>query len=283
MADEAWRRRTSTAHKYVPTDACMMHGIDLGRGDPLVLIHGYADSAYSWHKNDEALRALGFRTIMVDQPGLGKSGTPGPGYRFTVGNQAEAVLRFVDGLGIDRFDLVGHSMGGGVALLLAMRYASRVGKVVAISPACFSPPRRPVLSYPLMDRVARRLPRRLLIARGLRAVRHTRAGVERSLESEYVAAAARRDFIESLRRLSCDYFDESHAAMAAAYGELDRPLLIIWGADDPWLPVRYGERLRQMVDGSMLRVLPRTGHVPHQENADEVNRMLAGFLAAQRS
>ncbi|HHS98150.1 MAG TPA: alpha/beta hydrolase, partial [Chloroflexi bacterium] len=115
---------------------------EAGSGEPVLLIHGFADSAYTWHRNLDALIEAGFRALAYDQPGCGGSDLP-EGFRFGVDDLARVALGLLDALGIDRAHVVGSSMGGGVALYLAVHHPDRVRRVVGVAPVCYHPPFRP--------------------------------------------------------------------------------------------------------------------------------------------
>ena len=133
--DRAWEQLVQPHRNEVDVGDVSLHYVDLGDGQPVVLIHGIADSTYSWHKNTRALVEAGFRVIMVDQPGFGYSSIPDAGWVYSVESQGEAILRLLDHLEIERFDLVGHSLGGGVSLYLTWKHPGRVRRLVVISPA----------------------------------------------------------------------------------------------------------------------------------------------------
>ncbi len=278
VGDRAWRSRVEAGRRDLDLGGRPLHLIDLGEGPPVLAIHGFADSCYTWHRNDRALREAGLRTVLVDQPGLGRSAPTGRG--FGIEGQARAILAAADALGLERFHLLGHSMGGAIALFLALRHGDRVGRVAALAPACYPPRRRLPLSYPGAPWAARRIPLELMIRGGLRDVFGDRRLITAALVAEYTAAARRPDFVATLTGLSREFFSPAFERMCASYESIPRPLSIVWGEADRWLPAWYGERLCSQVPGARLRVLP-AGHMVHQERADEVNGELGRFFAGE--
>ncbi|MGQ9699457.1 MAG: alpha/beta fold hydrolase, partial [Armatimonadota bacterium] len=116
--------------------------VEAGEGEPVLLIHGFADSAYTWHRNLRALMAAGFRVIAYDHPGLGGSALP-PGFRFGVDALTELAVGVLDALEIARTHMIGHSMGGGIGLYLAVHHPSRLHRGVLVAPTCYHAPFRP--------------------------------------------------------------------------------------------------------------------------------------------
>ncbi|HET6846489.1 MAG TPA: alpha/beta fold hydrolase, partial [Anaerolineales bacterium] len=114
----------------ISTDQGSLHYEVSGKGPPVVLLHGYQGSWGLW-QSTMAFLGDSFRTYAVDFWGFGESGARRPSY--AVGDFVDLVDQFMEQMGIARAPLVGHSMGGTVALLVAARHPQRVAKVVAIS------------------------------------------------------------------------------------------------------------------------------------------------------
>lgn len=280
--DRAWNELVAPHRHDADLDGTRIHFIDMGSGTPVILVHGYADSTYSWHRNLEPLLEAGFRVILVDQPGLGRSGTPPPSYVYTVENQAAAVPALADHLGLERFCLVGHSMGGGIALYLAVNRPERVLRTAVIDPACYEPPGHGLtrlLAVPGVPALADTFKTRYLVERSLQDVYVHDDRVDDILVDEYARPMNRKGYFATLGKLRKAYFSEAFRRMTERYGSLEPPLLIIWGEEDTWVPPAFGTRLREAVPGSRLETIPESGHNPHQEAADAVNALLLEFLA----
>jgi len=102
-----------------------LHWAEMGQGRPLILLHGLSDSHGTWSKVAPQL-ALTRRVIMPDLPGHGFSGRPHASYHLDW--YAETMAKWINALGIDEFDMVGHSFGGGVAQRLLLECGSRIGR-----------------------------------------------------------------------------------------------------------------------------------------------------------
>jgi pimeloyl-ACP methyl ester carboxylesterase len=136
--DKNWHRLTSDKCHYLDAGGWRIHYIDTGGNGPtVVMVHGFADSTYCWHKNVRPLIDEGFRVVLVDQPGLGSSDIPPQGYVYSVEAQAQSVLKVADALHLTSFHLVGSSMGGGISLHLSLHHPERISKAILLSPACY--------------------------------------------------------------------------------------------------------------------------------------------------
>jgi 4,5:9,10-diseco-3-hydroxy-5,9,17-trioxoandrosta-1(10),2-diene-4-oate hydrolase len=277
LQDAVWRQLVDSHREEAEIDGLRMHYVDLGSGEPVVMIHGIGDSTYSWRENAPALVEAGFRVVLVDQPGFGLSAIPAEGWTYSVENQAEAVLRVVDCLGIGRFQLVGHSLGGGESLYLAWKHPERVGRVAVLSPAS----QRTSCPFGLgSDLVARASGTRWFTARALQSAYYRPERVSDVMIDEYARLLDRPGRMGTgvLGGVCRDYFSPAYDQMTRSYGELEPPLLIVWGEQDTWHPIEFGTKLRAAVPASRLEIVPEAGHNVQQERSDLVNPLLIRFL-----
>jgi pimeloyl-ACP methyl ester carboxylesterase len=286
--DNDWNRLVEPYRDVLAMDGYKLRYIDMGNGEPVIMVHGFADSSYCWHENTQALVEKGFRVILVDLPGLGRSGIPSGKYVFSIENLAASVLKVTNELALPRFSLVGSSMGGGIVLYLASNSSERVRRVAVFAPACFKP-RSPFLvrlvGLPGVDRLASGRVGRWFMWLGLRDMYYNDKKVDSKLVDEYARALEKPGYTKVLARLRSEFFSDEFNRMAKGYKQLKLPLLIVWGQNDKRLPVRFGERLHRSVKGSRLVIIENCGHLPHQELPELVNPILTDFLrsAAQRS
>jgi pimeloyl-ACP methyl ester carboxylesterase len=280
--DADWHRLTSDKSRYLDAGGSRIHYMDMGGSGPAVLmIHGFADSTYCWHKNVGPLTDHGFRVVLVDQPGLGDSDIPPKGYVFSVAAQASAALKVADALNLDSFHIVGSSMGGGISLYLCLHHPERVRKAVLISPACYERRIRALgklLALPGVSRVVSVFAGRWTVELALKDVYFDDSKVDDVLVDGYARFLNKTGYTNVLASISADYFSEEFRDMTQRYGEITSEVLIIWGEGDKWLPVDFGRRLNGRILGSELQVLEECGHLPHQEKPDTVNSMMTDFL-----
>ncbi len=276
--DRVWHDLVDPHLRDLDLGDMRMRSVDLGDGPAVVMVHGWGDSSYTWHRNVGPLTTAGFRVILVDQPGLGRSSTPPPPDAFQLEGQTRHILAAVDLLGLERFHLVGHSMGGAIALELCRDHPDRIERAAVIAPVCHHP-RRPAMARPGLHRVARVLPRRLLVRLTLEKLFVNRSLVDRRLVDEYARTAARPDYYLNLALLARHFFSPALDTMVDSLSDIRTPMTVIWGEHDPWLSIRRGRALAATLPHCVLHVIPGTGHMPHQERPDLVNPLLVDHLA----
>ena len=233
-----------------------------GHGDPLVLIHGLATTAHVWSAVVPALSRE--RTVVtLDVPGFGASAPAGPG--FDLGQVADRIARSLTARGIQApFDLVGHSLGGAIALTLAARRPALVRRLILVAPAGLEPLPRPASVL---------LPG---LAPGLHAARRYAAPLAASpWGRRLLLAFTAADGAQMTQRRARSIVDASAtatrtgSALRAVIAADMRPLLresrapvgVIWGEADRTIPARGARALLHVRPDAELELVPRAGHV----------------------
>jgi pimeloyl-ACP methyl ester carboxylesterase len=254
-----------------------------GRGRPLLLLHGFLVSHWSLRRIVPAL-AADHEVIAIDLPGFGESDRPSPDrYRYDELGFAETVIGVLDELGLDRASLLGHALGGAVALAAAARHPDRVERLALVAPLVYPfalPPEGRALLVPYVGP---------LMFRTL----YTRGVLRRYLGTVYRdGSLVTEEWVDYLwERLNRPGGIEAALAVLrlcadpAPIGRLLRavraPSLAIWGEDDRIFPVGLAPRLQAELPGAALTVLPRCGHAPCEEAPEAVLDALRPFLAAR--
>jgi pimeloyl-ACP methyl ester carboxylesterase len=253
--------------------------VDYGTGAPLLLVHGLGGCWQWWLENIPTLGREN-RVIAVDLPGFGDSEPlPAPG---AMESHVDTLVALLDALELGRVVLVGHSMGGLIALLFAQEHPDRLAGLV---PVCaggveLSPRRLAMIvrgfllfnawfKRPAVSRAFARRPR-------LRRLLFTVAtGEPRSLSPELGA--------ELIPRLgSAPGFADAVVAAGSVESEVEParitvPALLIWGARDPIVPARRARVLADAMPDAKLEVIDGVGHAPMFESRERFNAMLAEF------
>jgi pyruvate dehydrogenase E2 component (dihydrolipoamide acetyltransferase) len=237
--------------------------------DPVVLLHGFGGDLNNWLFNTDRL-AERRRVYALDLPGHGESSKDvGAGDLEAF---AEALGGFLDAVGAARAHLVGHSMGGAVALAYALAHPDRVASLTLVAPAGLGEDINP--DY--IDGFVAAERRREL--KGVLELLFADQGlVSRKLVDD-VLRYKRLDGVEAALRQVAGAMYPSGRQTVVLTGELDRlqaPALVVWGGQDRILPTAHAEAL---ADRARVEVLPGAGHSPHMEAANEVNRLVGGFL-----
>jgi len=282
--DMSWQSEVKVKDwaKRVDLPSGHLYYLEAGRGIPVLLIHGFADSSYSWHKNIQTLSENGFHVFAVDLPGMGQS-MPAAGFNYTPEDLAVSLIEFLDYLGLERVNVVGNSLGGSLALVLALRHPERVLKLVAVDPACYPNSRHTLYSMvarnPWLAVLVKPLIGPWIFRIGLRRSYHDPSKVTKSLYSEKAQVFRRSDWVDNLIKLGGNYFSKAFDDFSRQYGSISAPTLLIWGATDRLINTdKFAQRLHRNMPGSNLVVLEKAGHLPHQEQPQVFNQLIIDFL-----
>ncbi len=259
---------------------------EAGSGPVLLLIHGMAGNFENWSEVVEPL-AREHTVIAPDLPGHGRSG-PGGG-DYSIGSLATTLRDLLLALGHDRATLVGHSLGGGIAMQFVYQFPEMVERLVLVSSGGLGRDVSLVLraaALPGADlfisatagvgRVAGGALGRGLSAVGLRPSADV-AEVARGYAS--LADPERRTAFLSALRTVIGTGGQRLAAGDRLYLAESLPVLIIWGARDPIIPVKHGEDAHEAILGSRLEVFEGVGHLPQLEAPTRFVAVIDRFLA----
>jgi pimeloyl-ACP methyl ester carboxylesterase len=276
--DKAWNGAVDPFRKTADMGGYNLHYIDMGSGDPVVMVHGFADSSYCWHENAAALKDAGHRLIIVDLPGLGRSDIPPEPYVYSLENQAKAVVSLTEKLGLKEFCIVGHSMGGGIALYITLNHPEKIRKAVVIDPVCYKAPDIQILRLPGMEYLTAKYGGRWAVRMGLEDAFNDSGKVSDAMIDEYARPITKPGYWKALITLEKQYYSPAFEEMSKSYRQIHKPVLIIWGKNDTWLPFAQGVRLNQEINNSRLELIDRCGHNANQECKEEINPQLVKFL-----
>jgi len=270
----------SRAERDVTASGIRLRVVEGGAGPPVVLVHGLFMDHRTWDgvRVDLSQR---FRVITPDLPGFGQSEKPPP-QRFPYGIDAfvEAIADLYAGLELGRAALVGHGIGGAVALSLAARHPELVSHLVLVSPWLHS-------EHPAPESRLARLPLvgnlvfKQLVGRGLfrsyfreRLRWQREAAASDRIDAFYEAfntPAARGSALATL----CATADTR--AVLAQTARIQTPTLVIGGHADRLCPPRTGQRLAREIRGAGFELLD-AGHAPQEEHPRELAALITRFL-----
>jgi pyruvate dehydrogenase E2 component (dihydrolipoyllysine-residue acetyltransferase) len=242
-----------------------------GEGPPVILIHGFGGDLNNWQFNQEAL-AEDHVTYAIDLPGHGGSTKDLGSGHVHIGALAAAVVDFMDAKKVTKAHLVGHSLGGAVALDLALNHAERVASASLICSAGLGPEINMAYIDGFMQ--ARRRKQLQLVLEMLVA---DPSMISREM-IEDVLRYRRLDGVEAaLNRIVDDTFAGGRQALELTchLADLTVPVQVIWGRQDQILPVSHSQGLPP---GVPVTVLEGAGHMVHMEKAAEVNDKLRAFI-----
>ncbi|MBO0734609.1 MAG: alpha/beta fold hydrolase [Methylocapsa sp.] len=255
-----------------------------GSGRPVLALHGYGASLFTWRHLPAALSER--RVICVDLAGHGGSPPRADG-RYSLAGHAAQIANFIGELGLEEFDLIGHSMGGGVALMTALDFSERrpgaIGRLILVGSVALPQPlplfmkllRAPLAGTLLFSQI----PKRQIVRFGLRGAFHDPCRVSEEMVRIYAqnlaSAESRQALIETARQIIPDDLP----ALISRYHSLRVPTLLIWGKQDRVVPPSIGIALNTLVEGSKLLIVEGCGHIPQEERPETVIPAIAEFLA----
>ncbi len=236
--------------------------------EPILFVHGFGGGFDNWMLNQEAL-SEDFRTYAIDLPGHGGSTKQvGDGELATL---TDMLHSFMSVMKIERAHLVGHSMGGGIALDLATRYPSQVASLSLIAPVGFGPD----INMEYIDGFITQTR-----ARKLRAVIELLVddptGISPDMIEEIIKYK-RLDGVGPALELLRDKIMPSGQQAAELKDRLEdlvAPTQIIWGRNDRIIPASHADGLP---DRFKIQIYDDTGHMPHMERANEVNALISAI------
>ncbi len=254
------------------------------RSPALVLIHGLFASHRSFEDLIEALSPR-FHVIAPDLPGFGESEKPSPArYNYGVEAHAEAIADLIAAFGVGRAAVLGHGMGGAVALTLAADHRELVQRLVLEDTLAYPAPMSLKLRLPLVP-----------ILGGLAFKQLYGRAIFRSIFRDEMYAPGGAPPLERID-WHYDIFnspsarESAHAvllatldtrAVVARLPRIVAPTLVFWGREDRIAPVAGAHRLIRELPGAKLEIMD-AGHVPHEERPRELLALLIEFLEGKR-
>jgi len=274
-----WMAAQGLEARYETVAGRRLRYVRAGHGPAVVLVHGFGSSLATWKDVIPGL-ARGHEVVALDLPGFGFSDQPAD---LSVEDFPRALLGLMDRLAIERAALVGNSLGGGACALVAGSRPDRVAALVLIDAAGFNlaPGEQPRLVRWTMGpagSVLARLPgKRLVVERALHEVFHDPRLVTPGRVAEYLEVAARPGSFASIRSLGKSLRDRG-SAVQEALPRVKAPTLVLWGADDRWIPIAHADRFTAGIAGARKVVIDDCGHVPQEEKPEVVVKLLLEFL-----
>ncbi len=257
-----------------------------GSGPPVVLIHGMLNSSSHWQS--VAMELARDHTVLApDLIGHGDSAAPRGDY--SLGAHAASIRDLMAAIGIDRASIVGHSLGGGVAMQFFYQFPQRVERLVLISSGGLGREVSPMLRTAALPGVSALLsltiqPRVLAaLAGGGRRLRERALGGGVYLQAIARAlrplenADARQAYLTTLRSV-IDVHGQRVSATDRLYLLESMPTMLVWGERDNTIPLAHGRRAHEAIPHSYFRTLPGVAHFPHLEDPDGLSRLLREFI-----
>jgi pimeloyl-ACP methyl ester carboxylesterase len=259
---------------------------EAGRGDAVLLIHGMAGSSHTWRAVVPEL-STHHRVVAPDLLGHGQTAKPRGDY--SLGAFAVWLRDLLDELGINRVTLVGHSLGGGVAMQFVHQHPDYCQRLVLISSGGLGPEvgqALRLLSAPGAEFVLPLIAPQPAVGVGnklqtwlsSRGIRNVAAGETWRAYCSLADNQTREAFLRTLRSV-VDYRGQAISAFNRLHFASGLPVLLIWGDRDRIIPVTHAQAAHAALPESRLAILPGVGHYPHIEATAEVTDNINEFIA----
>ena len=273
-----------------------VHHTHGGRGSPVLFIHGLGSSGYiEWRFNLEEASDR-HRVFAPDLPGFGRSEKPRA--RYGIPYFTRFIERYMESRGLRSAAVVGASMGGRIALELALESPRLVNRLVLVNSLGLGRPNVHVsyglVTIPRVGEAMMKVARDALhwapsqmIRRVAARYAGSRSDLKRTMDDAYIdnlrelfAAEGYHDsYLATVRSLvSPKAFFGGDYDLTKRLAELKVPVQLIWGANDPLFPVAHASRAHSLIARSKLAVIEGAGHTPQAERPEEFNRVLRKFL-----
>lgn len=253
--------------------------------ETILFIHGMGGSTYCWRKTIPHFIEEGYRVIAIDLKGFGLSHKD---YNSDYSHpaQADIIKKLLDKLGVNKAHIVGHSMGGSVAVHFTYKYKEYAQSLTIIDGAVYTEKHtknqnifKNIVNFPLFIKPAQHIVRMIV----------TKDYIRKLLESAYYNKELITDdmVLSYYSRFVIGDFDLSYFAMIRDadnniidfnLSEIDCPVLIIWGRNDPWIDISNAERIRSLIPHADLKIIDKSGHLPMEDQSEQFNILFDDFL-----
>ena len=260
--------------------------VKAGSGPALLLLHGLACDHSTWAPVIESL-AKRYTVIAPDLLGHGQSAKPRADY--SVGGYANGMRDLLTVLGIDKATVVGHSLGGGVAMQFAYQFPERTQRMILVSPGGLGPEVTPLIRAVSLPGFHQAMG--LLTLPGLRqsgrlgldllsksGIPHTRDLDEVSDIYENFKDPKFRAAIAHVVRAVVDWRGQIVTMADRAYLTEAMPMCIIWGDDDSVIPHSHSRRIAALAPQTRVEILPNAGHFPHKDHPERFVKIVNDFI-----
>jgi pimeloyl-ACP methyl ester carboxylesterase len=260
---------------------------DQGQGQPLILLHGYGTSTYSWRYVSPYF-SKSYRVIAIDLKGFGLSDKPTDG-DYSVVEQSRIVYEFIRVHRLENVILAGHSLGGAVSLLTYLMQsdqgAHHISKLILIDTASYKqdlPVFISILRVPIINKLSLCLTSNNIKSRMiLRKAFFDHSKITKEMVTTYGAYLSLPGASQALIKTAKQIIPPNLEEISGRYKSINIPVLIIWGEKDKIVPLEVGRKLAENIPNSKFVVVPNCGHVPQEECPNQAIEAMESFLSYQ--
>jgi pimeloyl-ACP methyl ester carboxylesterase len=280
--EELKNKYTNEQSKFINIQGVNVHYRDEGNQNdstPLVLIHGTSSSLHTW---DSIVPALSNkkRLIRLDLPAFGLTG-PHPQRDYSIDFYNQFINAFLNAIGVQQYIIAGNSLGGSIAWNQALAYPDKVKQLILVNSGGYPKKNEKgnigfkLASTPVVGDVLLKFTPRGIIRKSVEDVYSDKTKVSEVLVQRYFDLLLR----EGNRQATLDIFKQRKFGGSEKIKFIQTPTLIIWGEDDQLIDVSNAYLFQKDIRNSQLVIIPKTGHVPMEENPTPFINTISSFIA----
>lgn len=266
--------------QFITVGTINVHYAKLGQGFPVILLHGYPETLQDWYRVAPQL-VKRFTVYVVDLPGMGKT-TGATEAAYSPTGMADFIMQFLDTMHVPKAHVVGHDIGVGPALALAIYHSDRVSKLAFGSGGSLGQggPASPIqwiaLHKPWGELLVHTIPKLAFKFAYIRGSGFTHLP-EKEVYADLVADATSKE--NKLRGLAIyrTFYKENPAIMAEA-NKIQVPTLIFWGDKDPFAKVENAYKMEKIIPNATVKIIPGGKHFLMHDKTTELASALAKFF-----
>lgn len=262
--------------RFTTVNGHTIHYTKAGTGKPLILVHGFAGSTYTW-RHLIPLLADRYTVYAYDVLGFGLSDKP-PDADYSMKAHGDAILSLMDALNLPSATLIGHSMGGVIIGYAARAAPSRIERLVMVEPGFYTSKTPAFLQYmyfPLNRIMARQFYSRSMTERFLRASFYNKSLVTEEVIDAYMIPTRTPHVLDAMAHMMVTVATQKYDGVSEG---IKRPTLMVWGEREPGVLPGAAKRLTAEIEGSTLTPVQACGHYVQEEKPQELARAIRDFL-----
>ena len=258
-----------------------LHAQEIGVGEPILLVHGFGVDSHTWDYIKSDL-AKTHRVISVDLKGFGASPKPKDN-QYSLLNQRDILIDFIRENKLQNITLIGHSMGGGIALLAVLELLEsnsdiKIKKLVLMDAIAY-PQREPrfirILRMPIIGFLAvHALPSSWQVKQVMKEAFYDEEKIPLHLVDAYARNLKQPGSKAALLQVAKQIIPDDVNHFSTRYGAIKTSTLIIWGENDRIVPIAVGNQLNHALTNSKLVTITKCGHAPQEEKPLETLRII---------
>jgi pimeloyl-ACP methyl ester carboxylesterase len=237
-----------------------------GEGEPLLILHGWDGSSNSWVDVQKILASQGLKVIVLDLPGFGKSKSPF--YPWGVADYSELVLKFINKIGLEKVNLMGHSFGGRIAIKFAVSHPEKLKKLILCASAGVKHPL--TLSQLIILKIS--------IVGNFFFSKRPLKRLKDIAQNFFYTFLRHKDYIKAKGVMKETLKKVLEEDLKPELFQIKANTLLIWGEKDKAVPLEDAHLMKKSIPQSFLEIIPGASHTPNLEVPEKVADIVINFL-----